>query len=124
MKFIYKTKKVSKTTFVKDCSGGFVMHPKVSNLVIDNITVFDVNIISYFIEKQFLIKLKKILQMFIGDNDDNDEAILCELDSLEKIILREYKKYLSVDEIKKMLKELYVLKQKILSKNLVLGKSR
>lgn len=124
MKYIYKTKRLKNVKFVKDCSEGYKVCPKIKNIEVSFITLYDYGIISYYIEKHFLFKFKKILEAMKIDDDDNGEVIVLSIDELEAKILFDYKNYLSVDQMKEMLKDIYFLKHKLLNKNITSSKSR
>lgn len=125
MKYVYKTRRVSKTTFKINCDNGFSIHTKIKGLSINTITLYDDNFISCYIEKGYLKKFKQLLEAYVLiEDDDGDDDFVRELDSLEYLILNEYKNYLPIEDIKNMLKDIYTLKQKILSKTIVCGKQR
>lgn len=123
MKYIYKVKRLKNTKFVKDCCDGYEIHPKIKSFNVLSITLYDKNLISYYIEKNFLYKFKKLLELLKSEDDGTDEYVLNQIDVIEWIILNEYKKFLSVEELKSMLKDIYFLKQKIISKNTLISKN-
>ncbi|MFI3260443.1 MAG: hypothetical protein R3Y13_01870 [bacterium] len=125
MKYIYKTKRVSKTKFKLDLSDGFEIKTKIKNFDVNSICLYDEAIASYYIEKNFLKKFKNILVSFTNvETDDDEDAVVRELDLLEYLVLNDYKNFLSLDTIKNMLKEIYTFKQNILSRESVFGKRR
>lgn len=124
MKYIYKVKNLKNVKFVKDCFDGYKITPKIKDFDITSIVIYDKSIISYYIEKNFLIKFKKLLELMKNDDDSADEYILTQIDSLEWIILNEFKNFLNIDELRSMLKDIYFLKHKIVNKNMVIGKTR
>lgn len=124
MKYIYKVKRLKNVKFIKDCCDGYKINPKIKDFDITSITIYDKNIISYYIEKNFLFKFKKLLELMQSEDDDTGDYVLTQIDSLENIILNEYKNFLSIEQLKTMLKDLYFLKHKVVDKNMLIGKSR
>ncbi len=124
MKYLAKTKRLSKVKFLKDEVKGFKITPKIKDFDVTEIVLFNKDMISYYVEKNFLLKFKKLLEYMQSDDDESGEYVLSQLDAFEWIILNEYKNFLSIDEIKSMLKDIYFLKQKLISKTQVFGKSR
>lgn len=123
MKYIYKVKRLKNVKFVKDCFDGYKISPKIKDFNVNSITLYDSRIISYYVEKNFLIKFKKLLELLKNDDEGADQFVLTQIDALEYIILNEYKNFLSIEEIKSMLKDLYLIKQKILGKLMAFNNS-
>lgn len=112
MKFVFKNRRVVKTKYVLDLEKGYEIKPKLRGFDIDKIVLYDEGMISFYIEKSFLIKLKKILEEIMDSDEGGSANVLSSLNSLEYIILNEYKAFLPIETIRNMLKEIYMLRQK------------
>ena len=112
MKYIFKNRRVSKTNFTLDLEKGYNIKPDIKGFDFEEIVLYDKGIIQNHIQKKFLFDLKKLLKKLLEDDSEGTANVLTSLDSLEYIILNEYKAFLPIEVIKNMLKEIYMLKQK------------
>ena len=86
------------------------------------IKIYDKDLISNYLTKKYYKDFKKIVNLLLSllesdDNDDDDiNLVLDELSRLELLILNEFKHHLPVDVIKRMLKELFILKEELKNK--------
>lgn len=125
MKLVYKNKRLKNIKFSLNVDKGFEINPKLDEHNTVTITLYDNSIISSYIIKKVLIKLKNIIKLLKDSSDDEaDQNVISQLDNLEFLLLNTYNVYLTKEQIKKLLKDIYVLKQKILSKTRVVNKIR
>ncbi len=120
MKFNIKEIKYTKNdTFVLELADGFEFILPKNNA---KVTLYNSFMIDFYIRERYLIKYKKLLSLMLlilndDDNSDTDfEIALNEITRLESVVLNEYKKYLKIENIKKMLKEIYILKEELRKK--------
>ncbi len=112
MKFVVKNKSLVNTTYELDVDKGFIINSSKKDDT--SIVLYSHKLIEYYIKRNFLTKYKKLLEMLSDeDNNPNETIILGEIERLEKLILNRYHKYLSIKNIEKMFKELYLLKIKL-----------
>lgn len=113
MKYIRKSKNVSNHSFVLDLNDGVEVNPKIKGLNITKVLLYNTGIQKYFLEKKYLITIKKILKLIMDSDGSDSENILYTIEQLESIILLKYNGIFSKEEIQKMLKELLNIKQNI-----------
>ena len=88
------------------------------------IKIYDKDLISNYLTKKYYKDFKKIVNLLLSlletdDNDDEDiNLVLDEISRLESLIISLYKKHLSIDVIKRMLKEIFILKEELKNKML------
>ncbi len=86
------------------------------------VKLYDNKLICNYLENKYQISYKKILELLIyiyKEDEDDDEAfnlVLDEVSRLETLILTHFNKFLPLDVIKKMLKELFLVKQDLRNK--------
>ncbi len=103
--------------------GGVFLKPSLENIEVKKITLYDNDMINFYLTQKYLNKYKRLLKLVAVyfENDDVTEGdthlVLTELTKLEALLLLgEYKEYISEAKLSEMLKELYNLGRKIKSK--------
>lgn len=96
---------------------------------IKNIKVYDEDLIAKIIDNRFNEKYKKLLYIVLNitesddDTESDTEIVLIKIENLKKLLLTKYYKFIDVRYLKKYLKMLMLLEEK-LSMHKVKGKSR
>lgn len=125
MKYIYISNKYEGTGELS-LSCGYSFNPKITDpYIVDDITLYDYDLISFYIYNKFIRKYKKILSLVINllqndDSSDGDfEIALGELEKQKHIINTKYIKYLKKQEIAKYLKKVEYLELEIKNKYMI-----
>lgn len=125
MKYVYKSNKYEGTGELI-LAEGYSFNPKITTpYIVDDITLYDYNLISFYIYNKFIRKYKKILGIVIAilqneDSSDGDfEIALGELEKQKHIINTKYIKYLKKQEIAKYLKKVEYLELELKNKYMI-----
>ena len=108
--YVYKIKNHKDKKFILDTTSSFEIN--LSKDKNKTILVYDDNFIKFYLYQKFIYKLKKIIEDSTGEDGD---TTIYKIDNFEKYILKIYKKYFSIDELKNMLKKLYLIKDKFIN---------
>lgn len=117
MKYVYKIKRVSKCKFSLDCSNSYVINPKITGINVLCINLYDDFIINSYVRMNCLKKIKKILELYLQDEESDGTFFVNQLDALEFMIVNNLKIYLRESDTSLILKNIYNLRSKIIFKN-------
>lgn len=122
MKYVCEFSKIE-GTYKLDLQNGYKFNPKITNPIpVDEINIYDTDLISFYIYNKFTRKYKKILYFVMSiltDDDSGDaefEMALTEIEKQKHIINVKYEKYLKKQETIKYLKKLDLLEQELKQK--------
>ncbi len=110
-------------TYKFEANDGYTFNPKITTpIIIDKITMYDNDLISFYIYNKFTRKYKKILYIvmtILTDDSSGDaeyEIALTEIEKQRHLINVKYIKYLKKQETLKYLKKLDLLEQELKQK--------